>query len=463
MLSKALVEDVLTAAVSTGGDFAEIFAEDRNDTQLSLVGGKLEKSVSGKIYGIGIRIFNGLNCVYAYTNNSTRDNLIKVAKEAASAIKGAKYNLVLNFNKGEARNIHPIKIMPSSITKFNKVDLMRSAYEAAKGYDPLISQVKVQYLDHNQKVFIANTEGTFVEDNRIRSRIMIQSIASRNGEMQTGIHGPGAQMGYEFFDKIDVNGYAEDSARMAKTMLLADYCPSGKIPVIINNCFGGVLFHESCGHGLEATSVAKKSSVFADKLGEQVASELVTAIDDGTIPNAWGSINIDDEGTKARKNVLIENGILKGYMIDKFNGRRMNMESTGSGRRESYRFAPTSRMTNTYIAAGKSTREEIIANTEYGLFAKSLGGGSVNTSTGEFNFAVTEGYIVKNGKIDRPVRGATLIGTGIEVLEKIDMVGNNVGHGQGMCGSISGSIPVNVGQPTIRVSKMTVGGRDGDK
>ncbi|GKX29874.1 regulatory protease [Vallitalea longa] len=463
MLSKSLIEDVLTAAVSTGGDFAEIFAEDKNNTNLTLVGGKLEKSVSGKIYGIGIRIFKGFNYLYAYTNNLSRDNLIKVAKEAASTIKGVKKDIILNFNKGIINNIHPIEIMPDSISKMQKVDLMKTAYEAAKSYDSLISQVKVQYLDEIQNVLIANTEGRLVEDKRIRTRILINSVAAKDNVMQTGLHFPGAQKGYEFFNEINVKDYAEDSARMAKTMLMAEYCPSGRMPVIINNGFGGVLFHESCGHGLEATRVAKNTSVFSHMLDQEIASQLVTAIDDGTIPNQWGSCNIDDEGNNTRKNILIENGILKNYMIDKFNGRRMNMEPTGSGRRESYKYAPTSRMTNTYIASGKSTIDDIIANTEYGLFAKYLGGGSVNPSTGEFNFAVREGYIVKNGKINRPVRGATLIGTGMEVLEKIDMVGDNVDFSQGICGSISGGVPVNVGQPTLRVSEMTVGGRDGER
>lgn len=203
--------------------------------------------------------------------------------------------------------------------------------------------------------------------------------------------------------------------------------------------------------------------MFSGKLGQQIASPLVTAIDDGTIANEWGSINIDDEGVPSKRNVLIENGILKGYMVDRLNGRRMGLESTGSGRRESYRFAPTSRMTNTYIANGSSTPEEIISNTEKGLYAKYMGGGSVNPATGEFNFAVMEGYLVENGRITEPVRGATLIGKGIDVLTKIDMVGNNMTFGQGMCGAASGSVPTNVGEPMIRVSEITVGGREGGR
>lgn len=463
MLSKGIIENTINAALSTGGDFAEIFVEDKVNNSINLIEGKIETAISGRDYGVGIRIFKGYNSVYVYTNNSSKENLEKTALAAARAIEGQASDIVLNFSKMNVHNNHLIRILPEKVENKKKVDLMRKAYYAAKNYDEVISQVTVRYLDSDQNILIANSEGLIAEDRRVRTRIAISAVASKNGEMQTGFYGPGASMGFEFYDKIDVEEYAKEAARIAKTMIYADLCPSGKMPVIIDNKFGGVIFHEACGHGLEATSVAKGISVYSGKVGEKVASELVTAIDDGTIPNAWGSQNIDDEGNKTRKNVLIENGVLKGYMIDKLNARRMNATSTGSGRRQSYKFAPTSRMTNTYIANGSSTPEEIISNTEYGLYAKYMGGGSVNPATGEFNFAVMEGYIVRNGKIEKPVRGATLIGTGLEVLKKIDMVGNNLDFGQGMCGSVSGSIPTNVGQPTIRVQSITVGGRKGEK
>ena len=231
------------------------------------------------------------------------------------------------------------------------------------------------------------------------------------------------------------------------------------MPVVIDNGFGGVIFHEACGHGLEATAVARNASVFAGKMGQLIASPLVTAIDDGTIPNGWGSAEMDDEGTPTARNILIQDGILTSYMVDRLNGRRMGAAITGSARRQDYRYAPTSRMTNTFIANGKSDPADIIANTEYGLYAKQMGGGSVDPATGSFNFAVLEGYMIRNGKIAEPVRGATLIGKGYEVLRDIDMVGNNLKRAQGMCGSKSGSVPTDVGQPMIRVSSMTVGGR----
>ena len=459
MLDKRLIEDIIMAALSTGGDFAEVFVEDKYNSGITMIGGKVDNSISGRDFGVGIRIFKGLNSVYAYTNQHTREALIDMAIKASGAIQGAMQDIVLNFSKYDYKNINPIKYLPKEISKTKKVDVMRQAHEAAQGYSEAISQVTIRYMDEDQKILVANSQGRFAEDQRVRTRIAIQSIASKDNEMQTGSYSPGAHMGFEFYEKIDVKEYAKEASRIAMTMLDADSCPSGKFPVIIDNQFGGVIFHEACGHGLEATSVAKNNSVFANKIGEKVASSVVTAIDDGTIPNAWGSSNIDDEGEPTQKNILIENGILKGYMIDKLNARRMEMDVTGSSRRQSYKFAPTSRMTNTYIAAGKSTKEEIISNTEFGIYAKYMGGGSVNPATGDFNFAVMEGYLVKNGKKDKQLRGATLIGNGPNILNKSDMVGSNLDYGQGMCGSVSGSIPTDVGQPTIRVSEITVGGR----
>ncbi|MDP3486712.1 MAG: TldD/PmbA family protein [Bacillota bacterium] len=463
MLSTHVLDDIITAALSTGGDFAEVFVEDRFSTALNMVGGKIDSAVSGREYGVGVRIFQGNNYVYAYSNDYSRDNLIKVAKEAAAALPGSSSGMTLNFMKHRAPKVNVIGILPHEVDKQRKVALMSRAYHVAKDYDPIISQVTVRYMDEDQHVQIANSTGLLVEDRRVRTRTAITAIASKGPEKQSGFYGPGAHMGFEFYDKINIDDYARESARIATTMIHADYSPSGRIPVIIDNEFGGVIFHEACGHSLEATSVAKKTSVFADKVGEKIAANIVSAVDDGTIPNAWGSLNVDDEGHATQRNLLIENGILRGYMIDQLNGRRMGMPATGNSRRQSYKFAPTSRMTNTFILPGRHTREEIIANTEYGLFARYMGGGSVNPATGDFNFAVNEGYLVRNGKINKPVRGATLIGRGSEVLQKIDMIADNLSCGQGMCGSVSGSLPADVGQPTLRVSEITVGGRKGDK
>lgn len=463
MLDNKVIENILYVALSRGGDFAEIFVEDKYNSNVKLVGGLIENNISGRDYGVGIRIFDKLNSIYAYTNDSTEENLIEVAKKAASTLGSNTINLNLNLIKSNLSNYNPIKILPSTVLKKRKVDLMKKGYEVAKNYDPVISQVTVNYLEEEQNILIANTDGLLAEDKRVRIRYSIMSVASKDGEMQQGYHAPGASMGFEFFDKINVEDVANEASRIAKTMVYADCCPSGIMPVIIDNEFGGVLFHEACGHALEAAFVSKGTSAFSNKIGQLVASPLVTAIDDGTMINEWGTTNIDDEGTPTQRNVLIENGVLKSYLVDKLNGKRMGVGPTGSSRRQSYKFAPTSRMNNTYIDAGDSNLEDMISNTENGLYAKKLGGGSVNPATGDFNFAVMEGYIIQNGKILKPVRGATLIGNGIKVLELIDMVGKDLTLGQGMCGADSGTIPAGLGQPPIRVKSLTVGGRKGDE
>jgi len=458
MVKENTLKEVLAAALSRGGDFAEVYIEDRLNKSIALISGAIEKSLSGRDYGVGIRIFSGLKSIYVYTNDSSRNNLVSLAKEAALGLEAGHSGQVNELSRVNKTNRHKIKTYPASVLVKDKIDLMKRAYSKSSNYDALIKQVKVNYMDYDKKILIANSDGLLVEDRQVRTRLSVTSVARNDKEMQTGSDNVGGHIGFELYDEKKIDAIAIESARIAKTMLLADKCPSGKMDVVIDNGFGGVIFHEACGHGLEATSVAKGNSVYADKIGEKVASHLVTAIDDGTIENAWGSSNIDDEGFETRKNVLIENGILKKYMVDRLNGRRMKMKPTGSSRRQNYRYAPTSRMTNTYIDNGDSTKEEIIKNTASGLFAKKMGGGSVNPLTGEFNFNVMEAYIIKNGKIDRPVRGASLIGKGSTVLRNIDMVGNNLALGQGNCGSSSGSLPVNVGQPRIRVKDITVGG-----
>jgi TldD protein len=460
MIKREIAEAVLSKCLITGGDFAEIFEEDSISNSINILDNKVENALGGRTYGVGIRIFKGFKSVYAYTNDNSIIGLLDTANKAALALGELKEekSIVLNNNR-TVNNIHHIKLYPEDIDYNKKIQVMKNAYKSAKEYSSDITQVGVSYSDKDQKILIANTEGIYLEDRRVRTRLGINAVASKDNENQTGFEGPGRCKGFEMFEEIDPEYYGIEAARTAHIMLHAKNCPAGNMTVAIDNGFGGVLFHEACGHSLEATSVAKGNSVFAGKIGEQIAANKVTAIDDGTISNSWGSINIDDEGNNAQKNVLIENGILKSYMIDKLNGRRMGMEATGSSRRQSYKFAPTSRMTNTYIAAGQDDPKDIIKSIEDGLYAKKLGGGSVNPVTGEFNFAVAEGYLVKNGIIQEPVRGASLIGKGKDVLMNIDMVGNNLEQAQGMCGSSSGSVPVNVGQPMIRVKEITVGGR----
>lgn len=459
MLKRSSVENIITAALETGADFAELYAERTEQGSIGMVNGRVETAQSGLSCGAGVRLFFGTQAIYGYANDMSEKNLIQIARGCAEAMKSSVQHSRKNWRETVRPCINPIRILPKNTAKSQKAEYLRLAAEAAKAYSPSITQTRTGFLEVSKHVLVANSEGVWGEEDRVRTRFTVEAVASSASEKQSGHFGPGGSEGMELFERINVEETAREAARIAVTMLGAKPCPAGKFPVVIDNGFGGVIFHEACGHGLEATAVARNASVFAGRLGQQIASPLVTAIDDGTIPNAWGSSAMDDDGTPTARNVLIENGVLKSYLVDRLNGRKMGAAITGSSRRQDYRFAPTSRMTNTCIAPGKSTPEEIIAATEYGLYARQMGGGSVDPATGSFNFAVLEGYMIRNGKIAEPVRGATLIGKGPEVLWDIDMVGNNPKRAQGMCGSKSGSIPTDVGQPMLRVSRMTVGGR----
>lgn len=460
MITREVCERVLRKAVSTGADYAEIFAEHSVNHSINMIADKVDSVNDAVIAGAGIRVFKGLRSVSASTVDTSEAGLIRCAERAADALGQGSAEISIELRERLFGDIHPVKIVPATVSNAEKVRILKDGYFAARQYSDDIKQVHGTLLDVDHNILIANSEGLYAEDRQIRTRIAITAVAEKNGESQTGFYGPGRRMGMDMFDgEVDAKAVGLKAAEQAVTMAGAGYCPAGVMPVAIGNGFGGVIFHEACGHSLEASSVAYGLSQFCGKLGKQIANPKVTAIDDGTIPNAWGSINIDDEGTPAQRKVLIDKGILKTYMVDKFNGRRMGMPSTGSARRQDYSFTTTSRMTNTYIAEGDDSNEDIIASMEYGLYAKEMGGGSVNPATGEFNFAVNEGYMVRNGKICEPVRGASLVGKGSEVIMNIDMVGKNLDLGTGMCGSSSGSIPTTVGQPLIRVSSITVGGR----
>jgi TldD protein len=459
MISRDICQRVLQKAAATGADYAELFAENTLEHAIHMIDRQVDSIDDTVISGVGIRVYKGLRSVMATTVDTTEAGLLRCAEKAADALGQGTAELSITLRESLFGDIHPVRLVPSSMGNASKISILKEGYFAALDYASEIRQVTGTLLDVDHNILIATSQGLYTQDRQIRTRLMIEAVAEKDGQTQTGSCRPGRRMGLEMFDTIDPQAVGREAARQAVVMAGAGYCPAGVMPVAIGNGFGGVIFHEACGHSLEATSVAYGRSQFAGKLGQQIANSKVTAIDDGTIPGAWGSINIDDEGTPAQKNVLIENGILKSYLIDRFNSRRMGMASTGSARRQSYAYTPTSRMTNTYIANGTDKNEDILASMEYGLYARHMGGGSVNPTTGEFNFAVTEGYMVRKGKICEPVRGASLVGKGSEVLMNIDMVGTDLDHGQGMCGSSSGSIPTNVGQPLIRVSSITVGGR----
>ena len=458
MLEKAKLEEYLAKCMSSDADFAEIYEEDEISERISMLDGKVESIANNSTLGLGIRLYKGLESVYAYTNDTSEEGVLPLINDLVDAIGKKNKDIKVKLEKVEYENRHPVKIHFDEVSLEDKTDLLMRATNGAKEVDKRIVKVKADLLNVKQKVQISNSEGKLIDDTRVRTRLYVDAYSEDGDNFQKGNDYPGAGMGLEFYEETTPEEIGREAARIALVNLEAKDCPSGKMPVVIDNGFGGVIFHEACGHSLEATSVAKNQSVFSNKLGEKIASSCVSAVDDGTIPNAWGSQNIDDEGNFQKRRVLIKDGILTSYMIDQLNGRRMKEESTSSSRRESYKYEPTSRMSNTFILEGESTFEELFEGIEKGLYAKKMGGGSVNPQTGEFNFAVNEGYIIENGKISYPVRGASLIGNGKDILMNIEKVSNNLERGQGMCGSMSGSIPTDVGQPALLVSNITVGG-----
>lgn len=463
MISKKVAIEVLNAGLATGADFAEIYVEEKNSSTISIDNLKVENAVVAKTYGAGIRILKKFQSVYGYTNDVSKNGLLKLAKSLSNSFDGKQEVFVEKLKVKKFKCITPVKTHFDDVDKEKIVAYLKKGEKKMAEYDKRIVRTSSTLSSNNRIMTIYNSNGFIINDYVERGRIALHCVAAEGEKIETGYSAPGASAGFEFFENnVDVEALGTEAARKAILMLTAKECPSGKMPVVIGNGFGGVLFHEACGHPLEASMVSKNVSVFSNKLGQQIASPLVTAVDDGTIENGWGSNNVDDEGNKTNRNVLIENGILKNYLIDDFNGRRMGMKGNGACRRQSYKFEPTSRMSNTYIDNGTSTPEEIIAATKLGLYAKSLGGGSVNPTTGEFNFACSEAYIIRDGKVAEPVRGASLIGSGKDILMKIDMVGNDLLRSQGMCGAASGHIPVDVGQPTLRISEITVGGNGGE-
>lgn len=460
-INETLAKEILEVALSTGGDFAEVYMEKTTNEVLRLHSGKLSTANVSKVKGAAIRIIKGELEVNSSITDCTYENLLKAAKTLAGSFNDKKHVEVQPFvEKKVELVVNPKNVRGNDISR--EVNLLKTASDTIYAYSKEIVQVICNLTKTEKRIFVFASDSTWQTDYRCNTRLACQAVASDGKEMETGFDSFGRNQGMEMFDDFDVVPFAKQVAHDAVEMLHAEPMQGGEMPVVINNGFGGVILHEACVHGLEATSVAKGMSVFCNKLGQKVASDIVNAVDDGTNLNAWGSINVDDEGTPSKCNVLIENGILKSYLVDKRNSKKMNHPITGSSRRESYKYQTTSRMTNTYFLNGKSTFDEIIKSTEKGLFAEKMGGGSVNPATGEFNFAVQVGYMIENGKITKPVKGATLVGSGKDVLLHIDMIGDNLSCGYGMCGSMSGSVPTIVGQPTIRVSKMTVGGKGGN-
>lgn len=460
LLNHLTAYKVIDQAISMGADFCDVFVEEKNNLSLSLSTSEIQSINSGLTFGVGVRVIYGVNSLYAYSNSTDEDSLLKLVKNLC-AMKNLASNSKLSFNSFTAQAIsRPIMAYADhSVELAEKIKKMMDLNTLCRKNQNLVEQVNVGLLQQLQKVAIFNSEGLWVEDTRPYIRFS-GSVMMKDGQKQSSsFQGPGARGGWEFMQKLDIEQMAQTLLDRAKTTLYADHCPAGVFPVVIDEGFGGVIFHEACGHLLETTSVEKKSSVFWDKKDQMIAHSAVSAVDDGTIDNAWGSISVDDEGMPAQKTQLIKNGVLTNFLCDKMGEIRTGHPRTGSARRESYRFHPASRMRNTYIEAGPHKKHELIESMEYGIYAKAMGGGSVNPGTGEFNFSVQEAYMVEKGKITKPVKGATLIGTGVDVLKQISMVADNLSLSEGMCGSVSGSVPVTVGQPALKVDKILVGGQ----
>ena len=466
MISKKLAIEVLNAALSTGADYAEIFYEDSSSHSVMIENGKVETTNSNSLCGVGLRLLKNNQCVYGYTNDLSKKGLLALANSLNKSFHDRRLLSVEKLDMIKAKNRNPVRRSYDDVSIEEKIALIREGIDEINSLnDPRIVRTFGVFGDNRRFVAVFNSKGKWFKRTSEFGRLVFQVIAADQNGFETGFEGPGAQQDISYFrtDKVNPKKVARKAAETALKMLTAAECPSGVMPVVIGNGWGGVLFHESCGHPLEASAVAKGISCFSENnIGDYIASPIVSAIDDSTMPSEWGSIDIDDEGNPGTKRLLIKNGKLNDYMVDDLNGRRMNREGNGACRRQNYRYVPTSRMSNTYICNGKSTPEEIIKATKLGLYAVGFNGGSVDPTTGEFNFGCSEAYIIRNGKIAEPVKGATLIGKGSEILKKIDMVANDLDLAQGMCGASSGSIRTNVGQPTLRVSEVTVGGRGGE-
>jgi TldD protein len=461
VIEQSTVERVLAEGLSKGAEFAEVFVEDRRSSSALLDDGKVEELTSGRDRGAGIRVVVGESTGFAHTSDLTEEGLLAAARTAAAAARGAGAGTtVVALSETSAPRPNVVAILPGDVPKARKVELLTAADEVARSQGGAITQVTARYADSVRRILVANSDGTLATDDQVRTMFSVSCVASADTGMQTGRESVGHTVGFELFDRYDVEELARRAADRAITKLRARPAPAGEMTVVIGPGGGGVMFHEACGHGLEADLVAKGASVFAGRIGEQVASPLVTLVDDGTMGGEWGCFSVDDEGRPAQRNVLIQDGVLVDYMWDGLRARKEGRPSSGNGRRQSYQHLPMVRMTNTYLIDGQSSPDEIVADTPSGVYIAHLGGGQVNTATGDFVFGMTEAYLIEDGKITEPLREGNLIGNGPAVLSNIDAVGNDFAMGApGTCGKDGQGVPVGDGVPTLRVSAgLTIGG-----
>ncbi|GIU98094.1 MAG: peptidase [Actinomycetota bacterium] len=461
MLDPDLVREVLVAARRRGGSFAELFVEERTSTAIRLDDGRVEELTTGIDRGAGVRVVIGASYGYAYSNRLDRASLVEAAEAASAAVRGEAPGRVVDLTRRQGPGTNRVERPADAVASATKVGWLREVDDAARSTSPEVTQVVGVYGDSVQRRLIAASDGRWVEEERPRIRLVAQVVARRGDVVQTGHYGPAACAGLEFLDRHPPRRIAETAAERAVTMLDAVPAPAGEMTVVLGPGAGGVLFHEAVGHPLEADAIDKEASVYVGRLGQRCASELVTGVDDATVPNGWGSFDFDDEGEPAQRTVLFADGELQGFLYDRIRAEKAGVASTGNGRRESYASPPIPRMTNTNILNGSARPDDVIGSTERGVYVVNLGGGQVNPASGDFVFGVSLGFLIEGGKITSPVRGANLIGRAIDVMQAIDAVADDFDTWEGVCGKDGQAAPVGSGSPTLRIARITVGGTGG--
>ncbi len=459
-LAERDLESYLAEALSQGGEYADLYFEYTSTSSVSLDESLIKSATEGISAGCGVRVLDGEKTGYAYTDDLAPEKILRAARVAAHIAAGPSQVTEVEVEKLPARHsLYPAAGASADLGQ--KIDLLERADCAARAFDPRIFQVRAGYADENRRVLIATSEGRLTEDYQPLARLSVLALARDGSNVQRGMDGGGGRATIEFFRTARTpEQFAREAARQAIVQLEAADAPAGEMTVVLGPGWPGILLHEAVGHGLEADFNRKQVSAFSGLMGRQVASPLCTVVDDGTMPGRRGSLNVDDEGNPTGRTVLIEKGILKGYLQDKLSSRLLRAAPTGNGRRESYQHMPMPRMTNTFMLAGEDDPEEIIRSVPQGLYCVNFGGGQVDITSGKFVFSASESYLIENGRLTRPVRNATLIGNGPDVMTKVTRVGSDLrlDLGIGTCGKEGQSVPVGVGIPTIKVERLTVGG-----
>ena len=460
-IDEAVMETLLGRALGRGGDFAELFFEHHRQGAIDFQDERVKSSRASLSQGVGIRVVREDAIGYAYTEDLSLDAMRKTAETAAQIASGDGSNVPVDVTATSYDADRYALPTPTTVAPLaDKVDMIQRANVAARGYDPRVDRVDISFADSEKRVLVATSGGTLVADYQPLMRFNVSVLTDDAGERRVARWGGGGRLGMEYFDSQTPESIAEEAARQSVLQQAAQEAPAGTFPVVLAAGDSGILLHEAVGHGLEADFNRKKTSNYSDRVGQSVASELVTVIDDATILNSRGSINIDDEGNAPRKNVLIEGGVLAAYMQDQISSRHFGVAPSGNGRRESFKHYPMPRMTNTYMTAGEDSPEDLLRRVGYGVYCKSFSGGQVNITNGDFVFSVTEGYLIENGQITAPIRDVNLIGNGPDAMSKVTGVANDfeLSDGRWTCGKDGQSIPVGVGIPTVLISGMTVGG-----